>query len=128
QLEEERIQSLVSVTVFDKAGAPIAAISLHTQAPREFTNAEADFLVSVAALVAGAIENARLYGEMRNRVRELEQLTELGEAIATAATLDELGQEVARGTLDLLSASAVHVYLLDNDERLHLRWSAPGGA
>jgi GAF domain/PucR C-terminal helix-turn-helix domain/GGDEF-like domain len=128
ELEEEQFQSFVSVPVFDRAGAPIAAISLHTQAPREFTDAEADFFISVASLVAGAIENARLYDEMRKRVRELEQLTELGEAIATAATLDELGQEVARGTLDLLSASAVHVYLLDNDERLHLRWSAPGGA
>ena len=128
ELEEERFQSFVSVPVFDKAGAPIAAISLHTQAPREFTNAEADFLVSVASLVAGAIENARLYDEMRNRVRELEQLTELGEAIATAATINELGAEVVRRSRELLAASATHLYLLENDERLRLRWSAPAGA
>jgi GAF domain-containing protein len=128
ELEEEKFQSFVSVPVFDRAGAPIAAISLHTQAPREFTDAEADLFISVASLVAGAIENARLYDEMRKRVRELEQLTELGEAIATAATLDELGPEVVRRTLDLLGASAIHLYLLDNDERLHLRWSAPRGA
>src|SRR5437660_214057 len=61
ELEEERFQSFVSVPVFDQAGTPIAAISLHTQAPREFTDAEADFLVSVAALGAGALENGRLY-------------------------------------------------------------------
>jgi hypothetical protein len=128
ELEEEQFQSFVSVPVFDRAGAPIAAISLHTQAPREFTDAEADFFVSVASLVAGAIENARLYDEMGKRVRELEQLTELGEAIATAGTLNELGQEVARGTLGLLGASAVHLYLLDKDERLHRRWSAPSGS
>jgi hypothetical protein len=128
ELEEEQFQSFVSVPVFDRAGAPIAAISLHTQAPREFTDGEADFFVSVASLVAGAIENARLYDEMGKRVRELEQLTELGEAIATAVTLDELGHEVARGTLGLLGATAVHVYLLENDERLHLRWSAPVGS
>jgi sugar diacid utilization regulator len=118
----------VSVPVFDTAGSPIAAISLHTQAPREFTDAEADFLVSVAALVAGAIENARLYDEMQNRVRELELLTELGEAIATAATLDELGPEVVRRTLDLVGASETHLYLVENDERLHLRWSFPTSA
>jgi putative methionine-R-sulfoxide reductase with GAF domain len=125
ELEEERFQSFVSVPVHDKAGAPIAAISLHTQAPREFTDADADFLVSVAALVAGAIENARLYDEMRNRVRELEQLTELGEAIATAATLDELGPETVRRAVELLDASEAHLYLVDADERLHLRWSSP---
>ncbi|MDP9286169.1 MAG: GAF domain-containing protein [Actinomycetota bacterium] len=128
ELEEESFQSFVSVPVFDKAGAPIAAISLHTQAPREFTNADADFLVSVASLVAGAIENARIYDEMGLRVRELEQLTELGEAIATATTLDELGPEVVRRTLELLGASAAHLYLVDNDERLRLRWSAPPSA
>jgi GAF domain-containing protein len=128
ELEEERFQSFVSVPVFDKAGEPIAAISLHSQAPREFTDAEAGFLVSVGALVAGAIENARLYGEMRNRVRELEQLTELAEAIATAATLNELGPEVVRRTVALLGASAAHLYLIDNDERLRLRWSSPASA
>jgi GAF domain-containing protein len=128
ELEEEHFQSFVSVPVFDRAGAPIAAISLHTQAPREFTDGEADFLVSVAALVAGAIENARLYDEMQNRVRELEQLTELGEAIATAPTLEELGPEVVRRTLDLLGAAETHLYLVDNDERLSLRWSSPAKA
>ena len=35
-----------------------------------------------ASLVAGAIENARLYEETRLGVAELEQLTELAEAIA----------------------------------------------
>jgi hypothetical protein len=128
ELEEERFQSFVSVPVFDKTGAPIAAISLHTQAPREFTNPEADFLVSVASLVAGAIENARLYDEMRNRVRELEQLTELAEAIATSSTIDEVGLEVVRRSLELLGASETHVYLVDNDERLRLRWSSPPSA
>ena len=128
ELEEERFQSFVSVPVHDKAGEPIAAISLHTHAPREFTEAEGDFLVSVAALVAGAIENARLYDEMRSRVRELEQLTELGEAIAVARTLDDLGPETVRRTVELLDASEAHLYLVDEDERLRLRWSAPVGA
>ena len=40
--------------------------------------------------MAGAIENARLYEETRRRVGELEHLTQLGETIARAETLDEL--------------------------------------
>ena len=68
----------------------IGAITAHTEAPREFTDDEVDFLVSSASLVAGAIENARLYEETRRRVAELEQLTELAEAIARAEALDEL--------------------------------------
>ena len=87
ELEEERFQSLVSVPIVGKDGNVIGVISSHTAAPREFTEAEVDVLVSSASLVAGAIENARLYEEMRRRVDELEHLTELGETLARAETL-----------------------------------------
>ena len=75
ELEEERFQSLVAVPILGKDGDPIGVISLHTEAPREFTDDEVEFLVSSASLVAGAIENARLYEESRRRVGELEHLT-----------------------------------------------------
>src|SRR5439155_23435461 len=100
-----------------------------TEAPREFTQGEADFLASSAALVAGAIENARLYEQMGERLLELEHLTELGEEVAAAETLDELGLLAVRRALDLLGASAVHLYLAEEEgERMFLRWSAPQGA
>src|SRR6266550_1108005 len=129
ELEEERFQSFVSVPLLGRAEKPIGVISLHTEAPREFTEAEAAFLASSAALVAGAIENARLYEQMGERVLELEHLTELGEEVAAAETLDELGPLAVRRALDLLGASAVHLYLAEQEgERLFLRWSAPQGA
>jgi len=129
ELEEERFQSLVAVPLFGKRGDPIGAITLDTEAPREFTDAEVEFLISSASLVAGAIENARLYDETRQRVGELEHLTELAEAVAVADTLDVLGPEVVRRSRDLLRAASVHLYLLEQDgERLALRWSAPDGA
>jgi sugar diacid utilization regulator/putative methionine-R-sulfoxide reductase with GAF domain len=129
ELEEERFQSFVSVPVLGRRGDPIGVISLHTEAPREFTESEAEFLASSASLVAGAIENARLYDEMRLRVRELEHLTEFGEEVAAADTLDELGPLVVRRALDLLGAEAAHLYLAEQEgERLFLRWSTPAGA
>ena len=73
-----------------RGGDVIGVITAHTEAPREFTEDEVEFLVTSASLVAGAIENARLYEETRRRVAELEQLTELAEAIARAEALDEL--------------------------------------
>ena len=90
ELEEERFQSLLTVPIVRKDGDVIGVISAHTEAPREFTADEVDFLVTAASLVAGAIENASLYGEMRRRVHELEALTELAEAIAGVETLEEL--------------------------------------
>ena len=129
ELEEEKFQSLVAIPVLGKRGDPIGAFTLHTVAPREFTDAEVEFLVSSASLVAGAIENARLFDETRQRVGELEHLTELAEAVALADTFDALGPEVVSRSRDLLGAEHAHLYLLDAaDERLHLGWSSPADA
>ena len=129
QLAEERFQSLLSAPIVGRDGAAIGAVTLHTEAPREFSENEVDFLVSSASLMAGAIENARLYEETRRRVGELERLTVLGEAIARASTLTELLPAVASHTVQLLGARSCHLYLLDpSTEELELRVSAPLGA
>jgi len=126
ELEEERFQSLLAVPILGRSGEPIGAILAHTEAPREFSDAEVDFLVTSASLVAGAIENARLYEEARLRVSELEQLTELAEAIARADALDELLRTVVAGARPLLAARACHVYLLDPaSEELERKASDP---
>jgi GAF domain-containing protein len=129
ELEEERFQSLLSVPMAGKGGNVIGVISSHSEAPREFTEAEVDVLVSSASLVAGAIENARLYEEMRSRVEELEHLSELGEMLARAETLDEVLPAVVERGVRLLRATSCHVYLLDGSaEVLALRASSPEGS
>jgi GAF domain-containing protein len=126
ELDEEHFQSLLSVPIAAHDGTVIGVISAHTEAPRAFTQDEVDFVVSSASLVAGAIENARLYAETRSRVLELEAITELAEVIASARNLEELLPEVARHAQGLLQASACHVYLLEpGSEELELRASAP---
>jgi len=126
ELEEERYQSLLAVPIVGRSGEPIGAITAHTEAPREFTDDEVDFIVTSASLVASAIENARLYEETRLRVTELEQLTELAEAIARAELLEELLQTVVMDARPLLAARACHVYLLDpTREELDLKASDP---
>jgi GAF domain-containing protein len=131
ELEEERYQSLLAVPIVGRSGEAIGAITAHTEAPREFTDDEVDFIVTSAALVASAIENARQYEETRLRVLELERLTELAEEIARAEALDELLRTVAADARPLLGARACHVYLLDaGREELDLMASdpEPGGA
>jgi GAF domain-containing protein len=131
ELEEEHFQSLLAVPIIARSDDVIGVITAHTVGPREFSDDEVDFLVTSASLVAGAIENARLYEEARLRVTELEQLTELAEAIARAEALDELLETVVADSRPLLAARACHVYLLDPArEELDLRASdpEPGGA
>ena len=129
ELEDEKFESLLSVPISARDGEVIGVISLHTEAPRKFTEAEIDFLVSSASLVGSAIENARLYAETRRRVGELEHLTELAETLARGETLDEILPAVAARAVKLLRASACHLYMLDaRTEELRLVASAPPSA
>jgi GAF domain-containing protein len=126
EIDEERFQSLVSVPMLDREGEPIGTITLHTEAPREFSESEVEFLASSGALVAGAVENARLYAEARRRVAELEHLAELSKAAASASTLEQLLPAVAERTRGLLGATACLVYLAETAEGpLRLRCAAP---
>jgi GAF domain-containing protein len=113
QLEEEKFQSLLALPVVGRDGETIGVITAHTEAPREFSDDEVDFLATSASLVASAIQNARMYEEARLRVSELEQLTELAESIARADALDELLRTVVADARPLLAARATHVYLLN---------------
>jgi len=126
ELDEERFQSLLMVPIVGKDDELVGVIAAHTEAPREFTQEEVDFLVTAASLVAGAIENARLYEETRRQVRELGELTKLAEEIAESRSLDGLLPLVTTRAREILGASACHLYLLDGAmEELVLRASRP---
>ena len=106
ELDEEKYQSIVSVPLIGKDDEVMGVIALHAEAPRVFSEDDAAFLIHSASLVAGAIENARLYAAARRRVRELEWLSALSETISAA----ELAGRAAAGRRDqslaLLRAAA----------------------
>ncbi|HZI35000.1 MAG TPA: GAF domain-containing protein, partial [Gaiellales bacterium] len=115
EAEEEKYQSLCAAPLQAKAGHVIGVIALHAQAPREFTRADSDFLVHAATLVAGAIENARLYEDTRRRLSMVEGLSDLARALSAASTLESLLPAVARRAQRLLEASCCDVLVADAD-------------
>ena len=66
ELEEESYQSLIAVPIVGRSGEPIGAITAHTEAPREFSDDEVDFIVTSASLLARA--QSRTRGSTRRRV------------------------------------------------------------
>ena len=129
EAEEEKYQSLVAVPLRGKSGEVIGVISLQAVAPREFTQDDSDFLTTSASLVAGAIENARLYEHTRQRLTLVEGLAELARTIAAAPTLDQLLPAVTRRAHRLLRAEACQVLLADGSGTgLTARFSWPEDA
>jgi GAF domain-containing protein len=113
ELEEERFQSMVAVPIPSRAGESIGAIVLHTVAPREFDEGILNVLGRAASLVAGAIENARLYEQARERVEALTRLSGLGRDIAAVADREALYRVATTGVRELLGADLCRLYELD---------------
>jgi GAF domain-containing protein len=126
-LEEERFQSMVAVPLLDRDGhEAIGVVVLHTEAPREFGQDVLDFLVHVASLVAGAIDNARLFEETRRQVAALSALSELSQEIATVTRREDLYRVACAGVRGLLGADGCRLHLVDADGgRLEPAYSSP---
>jgi PucR-like helix-turn-helix protein/diguanylate cyclase with GGDEF domain len=106
----------------------LGVVVLHTVAPREFDEGVLNFLVHTASLVAGAIENARLYEESRLRIDALTNLAELSERIVAADGREELYQVLTGGVRRLLGCDACQLLLRDGEDgRPELVASDPSG-
>ena len=126
ELEEERFQSMVAVPVLARDGNVLGVVVLHTQAPREFDAGVLNFLVHTASLVAGAIENAKLYEGTRRRVEALTTLTQLSQALAAVTLREDLYDAVTRGARQLLGAEACQIWRIDPDaDELELAGADP---
>ena len=129
ELEEERFQSLVSVPILSRSGDVAGVISVHASAPHEFRPADREFLESTASLVAGAIENARLYEGATNKVALLSMLSRLAQRVAAAASPEDLLKLAVDECRELLNARRCELYLIEAEEQLVLaRASPPHGA
>lgn len=125
ELDEEHFQSLVSVPMFDRDGDVMGVISLHAEAPHEFAHDDLEFLEHTASLIAGAVENARLYEQSTARVDLLTELSRLSRRVSAASEVDEVLAIVGRGTRELLSASICELFLSDGEGGLELAAADP---
>jgi GAF domain-containing protein len=113
ELKEEHFQSMVAIPISSRSGISIGAIVLHTVAPREFDEGIINVLSRAASLVSGAIENAHLYEEARERVEELTRLSSLAREIAAVSDRRSLFSVAARGIRELIGADVCRLYETD---------------
>jgi GAF domain-containing protein len=125
-LQEESFQSMAAVPILSRAGDTIGVIVLHTRAPHEFGEDTLKLLAHIASLVSGAIENAQLYDQERQRVDLLTGVSELTQQVAGAANATDLGPVLVQGMARLLGADVCQLLRLQPDgETLSLVASVP---
>lgn len=126
ELEEEKFQSTMTVPILAKDRHLIGIITLHTVAPHEFTEQDQTFVMNIAALAAGAIENAQLYENTQRKLNILTTLSILSQTISSGLYLDEMLRSLATMTTQVLEADLCVIMLLDPARgRLNVRASAP---
>ena len=132
-LPEDRFQSILAVPILARDRME-GALNVRTVEPREFTGAEIELLLAIAAQVAQSIQHARLYEGAQRRVDELEALARISEAVSESLYLEESLAAIVRTTMDALSATGAALVLEDGNiawpegrpgafaERVPLRW------
>ncbi|MDQ3973938.1 MAG: GAF domain-containing sensor histidine kinase [Actinomycetota bacterium] len=76
ELRGEEFTSMASVPIVARPGHLVGVLNVHTRRRREFGESDVDLLRSVAGLMAGAIENARLHQRLAEREEALERFAE----------------------------------------------------
>lgn len=111
-LHEEEYESILAVPILAREKLA-GALNVRTRKPREFSRAEIDLLVSIAAQVAHSIEHARLYTEAQRRVGELEALARISEAVSDSLYLEESLEAIVKTTMEALAATGAALVLED---------------
>jgi two-component sensor histidine kinase/putative methionine-R-sulfoxide reductase with GAF domain len=111
-LPEDQYESILAVPILarDKLAG---ALNVRTVEPREFSAAEIDLLVAIAAQVAQTIEHAKLYADAQARVAELEALARISEAVSESLYLEESLEAIVNTTMEAVGASGAALVLED---------------
>ena len=132
-LPEDEYESILAVPILAREKLA-GALNVRTRRPREFSEAEIDLLVAIAAQVAQTIEHAKLYAEAQRRVGELEALARISEAVSESLYLEESLEAIVKTTMEAVGATGAALVLEDgniawpegrpgtHNVRLPLRW------
>ncbi|HVV58197.1 MAG TPA: GAF domain-containing protein [Gaiellaceae bacterium] len=112
-LPESEYESILAVPILDRGETLEGALNVRTRVPRVFTDDEVELLLAIAAQVAQSIEHAKLYAEAQRRVRELEALARISEAVSNSLYLEESLEAIVKTTMDALRATGAALVLDD---------------
>jgi len=113
-LHEEEYESILAVPILAREKLE-GALNVRTREPREFSEAEIDLLLAIAAQVAQSIEHAKLYAQAQRRVDELEALARISEAVSESLYLEESLEAIVKTTMDAVSATGAALVLEDGE-------------
>ncbi len=81
-----------------------------------FSTEDITFLESISETIAGAMNNARTYGEASRRAHETKALLSITEKISSSLELDAVLETISSSAREILTNQTSAVYLVDEDK------------
>lgn len=111
------------------ADRPIGALLVASNPTRDFTERDEELIASLASHAAVAIENARLYRAAAHTARHAETLSSAARSLSHAVDATSFFDELARVARELLGATGLTVYSVDQaSQSVGVRYVAGIGA
>jgi signal transduction protein with GAF and PtsI domain len=111
-LPEDRYQAFVSVPVMAKKEV-VGVINVQHKRPRRYRPDELAVLSTIANQVGGAIENARLYDEMKRKALQLETLSQVSETVVSNRLIEDMMHLMVAMTAQMMGSKICSIMLLD---------------
>ena len=115
-LPEDHYESFLSIPILFRDQL-IGVINLQNKKKHHFTTSQIELLSTISKQVAGYIENARLYGEMNRRSKQLDTLTQVSKLVAGKSYLDEILRLIVSITADSLKFKTCSLMLVDEEKK-----------
>jgi signal transduction protein with GAF and PtsI domain len=115
-LPEDKYQAFLSVPVINK-GRVIGVINIQHKKPHEYSESTISLIKIIADQIGSAIENARLYDEMKKKALQVEALSALSRNIASNLYLKEILQLIVTMTAELMQSKICSIMLLSPDRK-----------
>jgi signal transduction protein with GAF and PtsI domain len=111
-LPEDRHQAFVSVPIMAKKEV-VGVINVQHKRPKRYRPDELALLSTIANQVGGAIENARLYDQMRRKALQVETLSQVSETVASNRLIEDVLQLLVTMTAQMMNSKICSIMLLD---------------
>lgn len=113
-MEKDDIKSLVGIPLVAK-GKVGGAMVLSNRKHRIFKKEDIDLLSSIGSQIGVAVENARLYSQLKSHDETLETLFEIDRVVSQSLDLDEIFREALAKTIQVTSSDVGAIYTLEEE-------------
>ncbi len=114
-LPEDRYEAFISVPIVTK-GEVIGVINVQHKRSKRYQEAELALLSTIGKQVGGAIENARLYEEMRHQAIQLDTLSQVSETVSSNRLIEEVLQLIVTMTAQMMNSKILSIMLVDESK------------